>query len=90
MVLHQCQIDLYVNEEKFGGFVVHDLCKWVIICIQVKFEVKIAAGYRPKDIVIEEAKYAKANWIVMDRSFTPYPSLSEPYIKQISLIMSLI
>ena len=38
-------------------------CVW-----QVKFEVKIAAGIRPKDIVIEEANNAKAKWIVMDRS----------------------
>ncbi|KAL5859163.1 hypothetical protein ACOSQ4_000459 [Xanthoceras sorbifolium] len=35
----------------------------------VKFQVKIAAGFRPKDIIIEEANNAKATWIVMDRCF---------------------
>ncbi|XP_024032576.1 uncharacterized protein LOC112095131, partial [Morus notabilis] len=40
----------------------------------VKFEVKIAAGFRPKDIVIEEANNAKAKWIVMDRCFAKDPS----------------
>ncbi|KAL5561408.1 hypothetical protein UlMin_031155 [Ulmus minor] len=35
----------------------------------IKFEVKIAAGFRPKDIVIEEANKAKATCIVMDRCF---------------------
>ncbi|TXG63377.1 hypothetical protein EZV62_010371 [Acer yangbiense] len=35
----------------------------------VKFQVKIAAGFQPKDIIIEEANNAKATWIVMDRCF---------------------
>eukprot|EP00257_Ricinus_communis_P018487 XP_015577216.1 serine/threonine-protein kinase CDG1 isoform X1 [Ricinus communis] len=35
----------------------------------VKFQVKIAAGFRPKDIIIEEANNVRPTWIVMDRCF---------------------
>ena len=48
---------------------------------QVKFEVKIAAGFCPNDILIEEANSVKANWIVMDRSLSLALStdISKPY-----------
>ncbi|XP_065859447.1 probable serine/threonine-protein kinase PBL6 [Euphorbia lathyris] len=36
---------------------------------EVKFQLKIAAGFRPKDIIIEEANNVKATWIVVDRCF---------------------
>ncbi|KAF2304717.1 hypothetical protein GH714_037687 [Hevea brasiliensis] len=36
---------------------------------QVKFQVKIASGFLPKDIIIEEANNVRATWIVMDRCF---------------------
>ncbi|KAJ9171784.1 hypothetical protein P3X46_015099 [Hevea brasiliensis] len=35
----------------------------------VKFQVKIASGFLPKDIIIEEANNVRATWIVMDRCF---------------------
>lgn len=37
---------------------------------QVKFLVKIAAGYQPEAIIVDEANYAGAKWIVMDRSLS--------------------
>ncbi|KAJ7972999.1 Pectin lyase-like superfamily protein [Quillaja saponaria] len=33
----------------------------------VKFEAKIAAGFTPKDIIMEEMNNTKATWIIMDR-----------------------
>ncbi|XWS31751.1 hypothetical protein CRYUN_Cryun23aG0102800 [Craigia yunnanensis] len=33
----------------------------------VKFLVKIAAGFQPKDIITEEAKIVGATWIIIDR-----------------------
>ncbi|KAJ4849115.1 hypothetical protein Tsubulata_027774, partial [Turnera subulata] len=35
----------------------------------VKFQVKIAAGFRLKEVLIEEANNVKATWIVMDSCF---------------------
>ncbi|XP_039036750.1 uncharacterized protein LOC120173746 [Hibiscus syriacus] len=35
----------------------------------VKFLVKVAAGYQPKDIIIEEANNVGATWIILDSSF---------------------
>lgn len=35
--------------------------------LQVKFMVKVAAGYQPKDIITEEANNVGATWIIIDR-----------------------
>lgn len=39
--------------------------------LQVKFQVKIAAGCQPMDIITEEANNAGATWIIIDR-LLPY------------------
>ncbi|XP_039042963.1 putative U-box domain-containing protein 50 [Hibiscus syriacus] len=39
---------------------------------QVKFPVKVAAGYQPKDIIIEEANNVGATWIILDSSFAKH------------------
>ncbi|XP_037494538.1 probable serine/threonine-protein kinase PBL25 [Jatropha curcas] len=43
-----------------------------LLLLQVKFQVKVAAGFRPKDIIVEEANNVRANWIVMDRCFSKH------------------
>ncbi|KAF5731423.1 putative serine-threonine protein kinase plant-type [Tripterygium wilfordii] len=35
----------------------------------VKFQVKVAAGFRPVETIVEEANIAKATWIVIDSCF---------------------
>lgn len=40
----------------------------------VKFQVKIAAGFRPRDVIIEEANNSRATWIVMDSCFSRHVS----------------
>ncbi|GMI98852.1 hypothetical protein HRI_003554500 [Hibiscus trionum] len=38
----------------------------------VKFLVKVAAGYQPKDIISEEANNVGATWIILDSSFAKH------------------
>ncbi|KAL4368270.1 hypothetical protein GQ457_05G001980 [Hibiscus cannabinus] len=38
----------------------------------VKFMVKVAAGYQPKDIISEEANNVGATWIILDSSFAKH------------------
>ncbi|KAL7172093.1 hypothetical protein ACSBR2_031731 [Camellia fascicularis] len=44
----------------------YDRCK----CIGVKFQVKIATGFEPRALLVEEANNIDATWIVMDRFFS--------------------
>ncbi|XP_024043345.1 uncharacterized protein LOC18047699 [Citrus clementina] len=45
-----------------------------LLLSQVKFQVKIAAGFRPRDVIIEEANNSRATWIVMDSCFSRHVS----------------
>lgn len=39
----------------------------IFFSVQVKLEVKLAAGFSPKIITIEEAQNTNTRWIVLDR-----------------------
>ncbi|KAJ7977604.1 exopolygalacturonase-like [Quillaja saponaria] len=55
---------------------------------KVKFQAKIAAGFRPKDIIMEEMNKAKATWIILDRCFADDQSfqLSSRRICKVTLV----
>lgn len=39
----------------------------MVVRMQVKLELKLAAGYSPKTIAVEEGRRTNARWIVLER-----------------------
>ncbi|KAI9181131.1 hypothetical protein LWI28_011785 [Acer negundo] len=79
---HHCNNQSCSEGDVHFNFLREEICKRKKIFVQifrpyydscrrngVKFQVKIAADFQPKDIIIEEANNSKATWIVMDRCF---------------------